>query len=209
MSINVKYTRGDTAFIAGTTIQDGQLLYNTVTGQHYEDVGTTRKEVGKIVDTTLSTTSTNAVANRAITGSIVNTLAEVNAITANSIPCGTKPLKELSTSLDWIDITSQGTWSSLLDVITHYYAKVNPRTRMVEVSCILNAGRADNGVIYQIPVAYQPPNTTRMVLGQTYDRVRNMDIVYYVDNNGAIRGSHTTAGATTGISEVICFNFTY
>ena len=92
-NVNVKYTRGDTAFIAGTTIQDGQILYNTVTGQHYEDVGSTRIEVGKIVDTTLSTTSTNAVANSAITGSIVNTTAGVLTETNDYVPCGTKPVK--------------------------------------------------------------------------------------------------------------------
>ena len=156
MSINVKYTRGDTAFIASTTIQDGQILYNTVTGQHYEDVGSTRKEVGKIVDTTLSTTSTNAIANNAITGSIVNTLTEVEAITANYIPCGTNAVKELSTSLDWIDITSQCTWHPLLLTSYTYYAKANPKTRTIEITCLITAGRANATAIVTLPVAYRP-----------------------------------------------------
>ena len=96
---NVLFKRGDTATITGTAITDGQLLYDTTTGRHYVDVGSTRKEVGKVVDTALSTTSTNAISNGAITSSIVNTTAEVSAITADYIPCGTKPVKELIQSL--------------------------------------------------------------------------------------------------------------
>lgn len=96
---NVLFKRGNTATINGTAISDGQLLYNTTTGQQYIDSGSTRKEVGKPVDTTLSTTSTNAIANNALTNSIINTTAEVSAITADNIPCGTKPVKELINSL--------------------------------------------------------------------------------------------------------------
>ena len=92
---NVLFKRGNTATITGTAITDGQLLYDTTTGRHYVDVGSIRKEVGKVVDTALSTTSTNAISNGAITSSIVNTITEVSAITADYIPCGTKPVKEL------------------------------------------------------------------------------------------------------------------
>lgn len=76
---NVLFKRGDTATINGTAVTDGQLLYDTTTGQHYIDSDSTRKEVGKPV---------------------VNTTAEVSAITADYIPCGTKPVKELITSLN-------------------------------------------------------------------------------------------------------------
>ena len=102
---NVLFKRGDTATITGTAITDGQLLYDTTTGRHYVDVGSTRKEVGKVVDTALSTTSTNAISNGAITSSIVNTTAEVSAITADYIPCGTKPVKELIQSLNTTNAT--------------------------------------------------------------------------------------------------------
>ena len=111
---NVLFKRGNTATITGTAITDGQLLYDTTTGRHYVDVGSTRKEVGKVVDTTLSTTSTNAISNGAITSSIVNTTAEVSAITADYIPCGTKPVKELIQSLNTINTTIGNRTSDLL-----------------------------------------------------------------------------------------------
>ena len=78
MAQNVKFIKGNTAKINSTAIADGQLLYNTTTGQHYIDNESTRVEVGKPV---------------------VNTIAEVSAITVDNIPCGTKPVKELNESL--------------------------------------------------------------------------------------------------------------
>ena len=94
---NVLFKRGNTATINSTAIADGQLLWNTVTGEMWEDVGTSRIACGKLVDTSLNPISPNAVSNQAITGSIINTRAEALAITADYIPCGTKPLKELNT----------------------------------------------------------------------------------------------------------------
>ena len=207
---NVKYTRGNTAFIAGTTIQDGQMLFNTTTGQQYLDIGaSTRKEIGKVADTTLSTTSTNAVANSAITGSIVNTMADVNAITNNYIPCGTNAVKELSNSFGWTDITSLGTWSTSLISSLTYYARVNTKIRMVEISCILNPGRANKGVIFTLPSAYRPAISSNMAISTNcYDNVKNMQINYLVDSSGNIKGSHVL-DAPTGIYAYICFNFTY
>ena len=92
---NVLFVKGDTATISSTAIADGQLLWNTVTGEIWEDVGTSRIACGKIVDTSLNPTSPNAVSNQAITGSIVNELATVLSTTENYVPCGTKPLKEV------------------------------------------------------------------------------------------------------------------
>lgn len=104
MAQNVKFIKGNTAKISGTTIVDGQLLYDTTAGLHYIDNGSTRIQVGTSVDSALSTTSTNAIANNAITNSIINTTAEVSAITEDYIPCGTKPVKELITNLnDYVD----------------------------------------------------------------------------------------------------------
>ena len=103
---NVLFRRGDTATINSTAIVDGQLLWNTVTGEIWEDVGTSRISCGKLVDTSLNPTSPNAVSNQAVTGSIINTREEVLAITANYIPCGTKPVKELlKTYVITIDIS--------------------------------------------------------------------------------------------------------
>ena len=206
---NVKYTRGNTAFIAGTTIQDGQMLFNTTTGQQYLDIGaSTRKEIGKVADTTLSTTSTNAVANSAITGSIVNTMADVNAITNNYIPCGTNAVKELSNSFGWTDITSQCTWDSHILTSYTYHTKVNEKIRMIEVSCVLNAGRANNTPLVTLPSAYRPSLSKNMGLGVAYDSVKTMEIEYYLNTTGAIVGAHTIA-TPTGTAEFVCFNFTY
>lgn len=112
-------------------------------------------------------------------------------------------------SLDWIDITSQGTWStSLLSTLT-YYARVNPAIRMVEISCILNPGRENNGVIFTLPSAYRPAITSNMALSvNTYDNVKNMQINYLVDSSGNIKGLHVI-NTPSGIYEYICFNFTY
>lgn len=111
--------------------------------------------------------------------------------------------------LGWIDITSLGTWStSLLSSLT-YYARVNPKIRMVEVSCILNPGRANDGVIFNLPSAYRPAITANMALSvNCYDNVKGMQINYLVDSSGNVKGSHSI-NTPTGIYEYICFNFTY
>lgn len=93
------------ANIDALPIIDGQLLITTDLGVNNEisvDTGTTRTLLlkGINVDSALSTTSTNAIANNAITNSIVNTTAEVSAITESNIPCGTLPVKELTTNLN-------------------------------------------------------------------------------------------------------------
>ena len=109
---NVLFKRGNTATIDGTAITDGQLLYNTTTGQHYIDSGSTRIEVGKPV---------------------VNTTAEVSAITADNIPCGTKPVKELITSLNglnknltWINIYT-GAIATISNINLSSYKKMRFR----------------------------------------------------------------------------------
>ena len=195
---NVKYTRGNTAFIAGTTIQDGQMLFNTTTGQQYLDIdASTRKEIGKVADTTLSTTSTNAVANSAITGSIVNTMADVNAITNNYIPCGTNAVKELSNSFGWIDVTSQCTWSPLLHTEFIHYAKVNPKIRILDVTFLLKAGRESGASIITLPAQYSPNIDKNMTIGQVvYYHIGNVGISYVIDGSHVIKGFHTTNAVT-------------
>ena len=51
---NVLFIKGNTATINSTAIADGQLLWNTVTGEIWEDVGTSRIACGKLVTNTLS-----------------------------------------------------------------------------------------------------------------------------------------------------------
>ena len=96
--INVLFKRVTTAIRGTEAIQDGKILLDYERPSIYVDNGSTRVELTPR-DTALSTTSTNAIANNALTNSIINTTAEVNAITADNIPCGTKPVKELNTSL--------------------------------------------------------------------------------------------------------------
>lgn len=101
MAQNVLLKYGDTSVISGETIQQGKLLIDTQKGEISIDKdGTTRLPLTPTVDTALSTTSTNAIANNAITNSIINTTAEVSAITADNVPCGTKPVKELINNLN-------------------------------------------------------------------------------------------------------------
>lgn len=92
---NVKFKQVTNAQQTTEAIEEDKLLYNYESQKIHIDKGGSRIPFYP-TDTTLSTISTNAVANSAITGSIVNTLAEVNAITADYIPCGTKPLKTLN-----------------------------------------------------------------------------------------------------------------
>lgn len=106
-------------------IEKGKVLINTDTGKMYLDKvsGTTRMELIPS-DDTLSTTSTNPIQNQALTNSIINTLEDVLATTVNSVPCGTQPLKLVTTvksfSLatgDWTgntgNYTATKTWTGL------------------------------------------------------------------------------------------------
>ena len=93
------------ANVLALPIIDGQILLTTdqgVNNELYLDTGSTRELFlkGISVDSALSTTSTNAIANNALTNSIVNTLAEVASITDSNIPCGTLAVKELNTNLN-------------------------------------------------------------------------------------------------------------
>ena len=162
MAQNVKFIKGDTAKINSTAIADGQLLYNTTTGQHYIDNESTRVEVGKPVDSALSTTSTNAIANKAITNSIINTMAEVSAITEPNIPCGTLAAKELNSILTtYSEITTgSGELGELYDGVF----TVKKQFNIVTVSCTLtkSAGYTispHEEVLYTISAGYRPAST--------------------------------------------------
>ena len=185
MAQNVKFIKGDTATINGTAITDGQLLYNTITGQHYIDNESTRVEVGKPVDSALSTTSTNAIANNAITTSIINTTAEVSAITADNIPCGTKPVKELITNLTisyGICTTYSATATYALKSLVIYSNKLYRCTTAITVAEAWNAAHwtaiadTNNGTVY---------NTT----DSSFYGIRGADSVAKKLGSGTIMGS--------------------
>lgn len=73
MAQNVKFIKGDTATISGTTIVDGQLLWDTTTGATYMDVATVRKPTGRSASQTLTDGDTNAVSGDAVVNNIINT----------------------------------------------------------------------------------------------------------------------------------------
>lgn len=98
----VLFKRGDSATITSTPVTDGQILFDTSgNGKMYLDNGTDRLEMGGAitVDDSLSKTSTNAIQNKAVTGNILNSLAEVSAATQQNTIAGALALKEVSASL--------------------------------------------------------------------------------------------------------------
>ena len=99
----VLFKRGDSATINSTPVTDGQILFDTSgNGKMYLDNGTDRLEMGGAitVDASLSKTSTNAIQNKAVTGNILNSLAEVSAATQQNTIAGALALKEVNNSLN-------------------------------------------------------------------------------------------------------------
>lgn len=99
---NVLFTRKNASEIPNVPITDGQLIFDTSgNGKMYLDNGTDRLEMGGAVtvDASLSKTSTNAVQNKAVTGNILNSLAEVSAATQQNTIAGALALKEVNSSL--------------------------------------------------------------------------------------------------------------
>lgn len=98
----VLFKRGDSDTITSTPVIDGQILFDTSgNGKMYLDNGTDRLEMGGAitVDASLSKTSTNAIQNKAVTGNILNSLAEVSAATQQNTIAGALALKEVNSSL--------------------------------------------------------------------------------------------------------------
>lgn len=103
----VLFKRGDSATITSTPVTDGQILFDTSgNGKMYLDNGTDRLEMGGAitVDASLSKTSTNAIQNKAVTGNILNSLAEVSAATQQNTIAGALALKEVNSSLTNVNV---------------------------------------------------------------------------------------------------------
>ena len=114
--------------------------------------------------------------------------------------------------LGWTDITSQCTWSALLNTnlvgVTEHFCKVNTKLRIVELSFILNSGRTNGGSLVKIPSTYAPSTTSKIVIGNKYDHVSTIHIEYLIDTSGDITGIHSV-GANTGYYEFCHFMFKY
>lgn len=98
----VLFKRGDSDTITSIPVTDGQILFDTSgNGKMYLDNGTDRLEMGGAItiDASLSKTSTNAIQNKAVTGNILNSLAEVSAATQQNTIAGALALKEVNSSL--------------------------------------------------------------------------------------------------------------
>lgn len=99
---SVLFKRGDSDTITSTPVIDGQILFDTSgNGKMYLDNGTDRLAMGGAitVDASLSKTSTNAIQNKAVTGNILNSLAEVDAATQQNTIAGALALKEANSAL--------------------------------------------------------------------------------------------------------------
>ena len=118
----VLFKRGDSATITSTPVTDGQILFDTSgNGKMYLDNGTDRLEMGGAitVDASLSKTSTNAIQNKAVTGNILNSLAEVSAATQQNTIAGALALKEVNSSLGDISGFTNTTYDSIGDFIQY------------------------------------------------------------------------------------------
>ena len=119
----VLFKRGDSATITSTPVTDGQILFDTSgNGKMYLDNGTDRLEMGGAitVDASLSKTSTNAIQNKAVTGNILNSLAEVSAATQQNTIAGALALKEVSASLGDISNVGNDTYNSVEKLLQYY-----------------------------------------------------------------------------------------
>lgn len=108
---SVLFKRGDSATITSTPVTDGQILFDTSgNGKMYLDNGTDRLEMGGAVtvDASLSKTSTNAVQNKAVTGNILNSLAEVDAATQQNTIAGALALKEANSNFGGCSFEQEG-----------------------------------------------------------------------------------------------------
>lgn len=108
---SVLFKRGDSATITSTPVIDGQILFDTSgNGKMYLDNGTDRLEMGGAVtvDASLSKTSTNAVQNKAVTGNILNSLAEVDAATQQNTIAGALALKEANSNFGGCSFEQEG-----------------------------------------------------------------------------------------------------
>lgn len=169
---NVKFKRLLSSELASEAIEDGKTIWiKDGNNELYLDVGTVRKKMIPS-DTALSTTSTNPIQNQALTNSIINTLSGAIAVTVDSIPCGTKPVKELNTivsnnqtnrdTITLLATANSSTWTSFTVSNLNNYKKIG-----------FDFCNADtNGTVHytEVPVAlFKTKNTQSKAIGFEYN----------------------------------------
>ena len=146
----VLFKRGDSATITSTPVTDGQILFDTSgNGKMYLDNGTDRLEMGGAitVDASLSKTSTNAIQNKAVTGNILNSLAEVSAATQQNTIAGALALKEVNSSLEWQLI---GQNLSSIDLTQWRFLKIG----CISSGVLYNTAEIELSIVSDIDLAY-------------------------------------------------------
>ena len=156
----VLFKRGDSATINSTPVTDGQILFDTSgNGKMYLDNGTDRLEMGGAitVDASLSKTSTNAIQNKAVTGNILNSLAEVSAATQQNTIAGALALKEVNSSLGGLQfgVDENGNYGYIkagADSVTPFKSGVSTAGDMVQFTSETQTISADDCKIGDIYV---------------------------------------------------------
>ena len=211
--LNVLFRRLTTSEENSEAIKKRKIIYEYEHKDIYVDVDDTTRVNITPRDSALSTTSENAISNKAITTSIVNDLATAIATTADYVPCGTKVVKALNTNMQWVDITSLCTWSSSLNssidvgggILTNF-AKVNLATRTIEIMAVFNSGRANASALVTLPSAYAQSSGKAVVVGRKME-ANNLDI-NYIAIGSAINAYHSVSTSTSE-TEFCHFIFTY
>lgn len=203
----VLFKRGDSATITSTPVTDGQILFDTSgNGKMYLDNGTDRLEMGGAitVDASLSKTSTNAIQNKAVTGNILNSLAEVSAATQQNTIAGALALKEVNSSL-----TDLGGFKPVIDEttgeITGYKTTIGgadtvfpfKRGKLIFATKFAYSTKDNGGTCYSFSV----DGIDKILI--TGIALRSGTGLYVVPNNNITTDASTTPSISDSISTVI------
>ena len=162
----VLFKRGDSATITSTPVTDGQILFDTSgNGKMYLDNGTDRLEMGGAitVDASLSKTSTNAIQNKAVTGNILNSLAEVSAATQQNTIAGALALKEVNSRLPQYDESTDTVYLLINGekIILKEYATSDIK---YETFNNIVSGSAGNSVTFTNSLSFKPNEVLKVLI---------------------------------------------
>lgn len=204
--MNVKFKKGTTSEINAIGISDGQLLIDTDLTRLYLDDGTTRKQVGglRTVDTTVSTTSTNPIANSTITSYLEKSPKYTYSISNDS---------ELNA---WINNDSGNSYYSVLIKGGSTYGVSGATCRNINLT---NTNTKiitceSNSYIYNVTFSYDAKPTVNLPNYQ----IDGLNLIYNgLTSLGSRQGlfenciniSNTTLSMTTGGSNYYMYNCDY